>query len=349
MPTEQNDLMNSSSSSSVDSSDLEIENLLDFEIWPAEILELNTSAYETESNSGSGIDSKVKFYLQWVDALVVLKGGKVSEGELYRVMENSNSTLYASIMKEFGGVIQLIMSHSDNFQIVNDAPFKWSIVSRSARNVHSTKPKMIKPSQKLKPRQLDQRQIEQVVRTAQEILQDTSTQELKAVELANTLRACVGTDALSQVKEHFGGLLVLLQKYPAIFTVKRIPKNDMVCLTKRSSEIAYGTVDIEEFTPQYPTIDPFDCIYRPEMNWLTSEKWVPGKIWPADAERDGPIIRAIADQLLQNAAPITVSKLRGLIRIQLNSKDTIKSVPLKALISAYSHVFSLSGNKVSLR
>eukprot|EP00640_Fibrocapsa_japonica_P008538 CAMPEP_0113936384 /NCGR_PEP_ID=MMETSP1339-20121228/3317_1 /TAXON_ID=94617 /ORGANISM="Fibrocapsa japonica" /LENGTH=58 /DNA_ID=CAMNT_0000938851 /DNA_START=29 /DNA_END=205 /DNA_ORIENTATION=- /assembly_acc=CAM_ASM_000762 len=45
---------------------------------------------------------------------------------------------------------------------------------------------------------------------------------------------------------------------------------------------------------------------------------------------------------------MTVSKLRGLIRIRLNSSETIKSVPLKALLQAYASLFTLSSNQVAM-
>ena len=54
---------------------------------------------------------------------------------------------------------------------------------------------------------------------------------LKAVELANTLRARVGTEAMALVRERFGGLLSLLELYPLIFSVERVPKCDKVSLT----------------------------------------------------------------------------------------------------------------------
>lgn len=63
-----------------------------------------------------------------------------------------------------------------------------------------------------------------------DILKEALNNTLKAVELANTLRARVGTEILSSIKETWGGLLSLLEKQPKTFRVDRIPKNDMVTL-----------------------------------------------------------------------------------------------------------------------
>eukprot|EP00601_Ochromonadales_sp_CCMP2298_P032245 CAMPEP_0173350104 /NCGR_PEP_ID=MMETSP1144-20121109/14690_1 /TAXON_ID=483371 /ORGANISM="non described non described, Strain CCMP2298" /LENGTH=713 /DNA_ID=CAMNT_0014297997 /DNA_START=184 /DNA_END=2321 /DNA_ORIENTATION=+ len=69
-----------------------------------------------------------------------------------------------------------------------------------------------------------------VLRTCQEILSGAADGSLKAVELANTLRARVGTDALGRIRERWGGLLALLEKQSSLFRVDRIPKNDKVTL-----------------------------------------------------------------------------------------------------------------------
>jgi len=71
---------------------------------------------------------------------------------------------------------------------------------------------------------------EVVLRTCQEILSGASEHSLKAVELANTLRARVGIDVLSRIRERWGGLLSLLEKEHNLFRVDRIPKNDKVTL-----------------------------------------------------------------------------------------------------------------------
>eukprot|EP01033_Poteriospumella_lacustris_P003731 gene3731-2644_t len=78
---------------------------------------------------------------------------------------------------------------------------------------------------------LDDRAVENViVSNCHQILVDAAEHMLKAVELANTLRARVGTEVLAQVRERWGGLLSLLEKHKERFLVERIPKNDRVRL-----------------------------------------------------------------------------------------------------------------------
>ena len=62
------------------------------------------------------------------------------------------------------------------------------------------------------------------------ILREALNNALKAVELANTLRARIGTEYLAQIRERWGGLLAMLEREPTIFRVERIPKNDTVAL-----------------------------------------------------------------------------------------------------------------------
>jgi hypothetical protein len=63
-----------------------------------------------------------------------------------------------------------------------------------------------------------------------DILVEAANHSLKAVELANTLRARVGTEVLAHIRERWGGLLSLLERHPHKFRVERIPKNDLVTL-----------------------------------------------------------------------------------------------------------------------
>lgn len=69
-----------------------------------------------------------------------------------------------------------------------------------------------------------------VLRNCLAILEDAADHSLKAVELANTLRARIGTDILADIRERWGGLLALLERQQDLFVVRRIPKNDFVCL-----------------------------------------------------------------------------------------------------------------------
>lgn len=81
------------------------------------------------------------------------------------------------------------------------------------------------------PRRMDSVSLEDVISHAcVDILQEAGQHSLKAVELANTLRARVGTEPLGRVRELWGGLLALLEMHPRLFKVERIPKNDVVSL-----------------------------------------------------------------------------------------------------------------------
>jgi hypothetical protein len=85
--------------------------------------------------------------------------------------------------------------------------------------------------QRQQVQQLQQLSVEEiVVLSCRDILTDAADHSLKAVELANTLRARVGTDFLANIRERWGGLLALLECYQTLFRVDRIPKNDKVTL-----------------------------------------------------------------------------------------------------------------------
>lgn len=69
-----------------------------------------------------------------------------------------------------------------------------------------------------------------VAKSCRDILIEAASHSLKAVELANTLRARVGTEVLAHIRERWGGLLSLLERHAHVFRVERIPKNDLVTL-----------------------------------------------------------------------------------------------------------------------
>lgn len=97
-------------------------------------------------------------------------------------------------------------------------------------------------------RSLEDSSVEDVVaKCCLSILSDAANHTLKAVELANTLRARVGTDVLAHVRERWGGLLSLLERHPTLFRVERIPKNDIVMLA--GSRWA-GSRSDDTFAPQ---------------------------------------------------------------------------------------------------
>ena len=74
-----------------------------------------------------------------------------------------------------------------------------------------------------------------VAKSCRDILVEAASHSLKAVELANTLRARVGTEVLAHIRERWGGLLSLLERHSHVFRVERIPKNDLVTLVNPSA------------------------------------------------------------------------------------------------------------------
>ena len=84
------------------------------------------------------------------------------------------------------------------------------------------------------------------------------------------------------------------------------------------------------------------------MNRLCDDTIVPTQRWPSNWEVDAPYCKAIAALIEQLGGAVAVSKLRGALRARLEAPTTIKSVPLKALLSAYPSFFTLHGNHVSL-
>mmetsp|Transcript_20447 Transcript_20447/g.30256 ORF Transcript_20447/g.30256 Transcript_20447/m.30256 type:complete len:623 (-) Transcript_20447:215-2083(-) len=288
-----------------------------------------------------------------------------------------------------------------------------------------------------------------VMKESTDILSNTAVGSLKAVELANTLRARLGAESLAHVRELRGGLLTLLERYPYVFNVERIPKSDRVTLIQRESSPPKFQESFHPFCihiggiPSYMTDDDIlfcvkscsrakpkitvhrsnrrervisvsytnskdaeyarknlfnhpawnltashvacdgNCEERKKRNmeqssWkstssvsnypnrileqnkfgssdaflvistLTSDKFVPTQAWPISLTKDWPIVEAIKEILRSLGGFSTISKLRGLLRSRLDSSLTIKSVPLKALIVAYSDSFVLVGNRVSL-
>lgn len=126
------------------------------------------------------------------------------------------------------------MSNTDRFSIspkpgVDRGPFESRMQSVS-REI-TPPPNSARISPKLSMTNVDDRAIENVIATnCHHILLDAAEHSLKAVELANTLRARVGTEVLAIVRERWGGLLSLLERHPEKFLVERIPKNDRVSL-----------------------------------------------------------------------------------------------------------------------
>jgi len=316
----------------------------------------------------AAVDGTVNFYLDWIDALISLKGKTMTEADLYREMEAANAALYKAINEKYGSCLALLMQHPQRFRCFNSAPFKWSIQSLSAGASPAAtatataaaaaaapgpsplgdKPKRARRSSPSRPEAVDDRLIDHVIRTCADVLKDAPQQTLKSVELANALRADVGVEAMAQVKAGFGGLLNLLGEYPDAFEVRRIPKNDHVALRPAGALQCSRSPAEASFAPGKGE-DGRAAGGCPVLRLLSTEKWVPGKAWPA-SPLDAPYLSALAAVLERQrrgrpGAPgraERVAKLRGLLKLQLRSPSTIKSVPLKALVRAYPAVFTLT-------
>jgi hypothetical protein len=90
---------------------------------------------------------------------------------------------------------------------------------------------------------------------------------------------------------------------------------------------------------------PPDC---PVLLRLCDDTYVPTQPWPVDAARDPSYCAAVVAQLQHFGGWTSVSKLRGFLRNRISAVDNIKSVPLKAMLTAYPHLFSLESNFVYL-
>jgi hypothetical protein len=215
---------------------------------------------------------------------------------------------------------------------------------------------------------VDTAQLEREILTqSHAILHEASQRTLKAVELANTLRARMGTEALANVRERCGGLLTVLEKYPATFLVRRIPKSDTVSLIgaaelrvpplQQSPGLEYGLMPTSVSANSLASSDPSEdalMVQGPELDldptltMLTSEFCVPTQIWHVDQFNDWRYVNLIVSQLSMVGGTATVSKLRGLMKEALGCPKSIKSVPLKAFLAAYHRYFQVVGNRVNL-
>lgn len=72
----------------------------------------------------------------------------------------------------------------------------------------------------------------QVVLYSWNVLCSKDTDLIKSVELANEVRHRVGSEGFQLIKQYFAGFLSLLEAFPKVFQVHRIPKEDMVRTTK---------------------------------------------------------------------------------------------------------------------
>lgn len=109
---------------------------------------------------------------------------------------------------------------------------------------------------------------------------------VQAVELANVLRARMGTDALAVIRESHGGLLSLLEKHAPVFQVDRIPKNDSVSLVA-------GEDALEEFKLE-------ELIAENQSGRLgTSESWSSSLAIPSRCLHVGNVSVSMTEEKLQ--------------------------------------------------
>lgn len=60
----------------------------------------------------------------------------------------------------------------------------------------------------------------------------------QAVDLANCLRRCIGSDGMAAARESMGGLLRILERHPSLFVVRRVPTRDAVVLVADNDALA---------------------------------------------------------------------------------------------------------------
>jgi len=219
--------------------------------------------------SGKGSDSSrvsvsTKKLIAWIAGIIQQHGGRIIGANLGSALAGSNSALYRSIKSQHGGLTPLLAKFPKTFLLENDPPFNHIAIagfkptpvrgtaavgndrSNSGPSSGSGGGNAGQSNSAPHSRGLGRdgytrgrgggggrQSIEaQVARHTVAILSEGGgpTQQLKAVELANMLRARIGTDALASVREQHGGLLSLLERSPHLFRVSRIPKSDCVAL-----------------------------------------------------------------------------------------------------------------------
>ena len=84
------------------------------------------------------------------------------------------------------------------------------------------------------------------------------------------------------------------------------------------------------------------------LDLLTTERCVPTQAWPANGAVDWPFVVVVGELLQQLGGGCTISKLRSVLKLRLDTAESIKSVPLKAFLLAYASHFAITKNRVSL-
>eukprot|EP00614_Pseudopedinella_elastica_P004849 CAMPEP_0172588188 /NCGR_PEP_ID=MMETSP1068-20121228/7126_1 /TAXON_ID=35684 /ORGANISM="Pseudopedinella elastica, Strain CCMP716" /LENGTH=620 /DNA_ID=CAMNT_0013383443 /DNA_START=165 /DNA_END=2027 /DNA_ORIENTATION=- len=214
------------------------------------------------------------------------------------------------------------------------------------------------PSVSMPLRELEER----VVSEAATILAETAQHSLKAVELANTLRARLGNDALGELRRRCGGLLAVLARRPATFKVERIPKADRVALVQppnlppnpRGSGGCLPSgqpvgICIQGAAARGSSGGP-EFLGALLLELMTTDLVVPTQIWHRDDARDTPLVKLIAELLLEEGGGCTVNKLRSRLKLRLGLcyERSVKTVPLKTFLAAYAPYFEMDRNRVTL-
>ena len=187
---------------------------------------------------------------------------------------------------------------------------------------------------------------------AEAILNAAAEGGLKAVELANTLRAHLGTEVLAAARNRSGGLLSLLERSP-LFVVQRIPKSDWVTLSagaRGQAHAAGASLLLRALTEPGPlsaaaanthdSLGVFSASASVEPNLLetcsyfgdggigprntydedllvllTTERCVPTQEWIVSC-RDGVFVRLLTEIMVKLGGGATVSKIRSVLRVR---------------------------------
>ena len=195
------------------------------------------------------------------------------QGELSFMQKSSSAPSLNSLFSPNG------FSHQEQIQRVNSAGMLYQPQphypgsprptlprNSSSRSFHSQSPGSSSPALDghsayggNKPMGATEESPEDVVlRNCQLILEDAASHSLKAVELANTLRARIGTEILADIRERWGGLLALLERNQELFIVRRIPKNDFVCLANSEEGHSLRNLDDSAKNRSFNSIESFD-------------------------------------------------------------------------------------------
>ena len=198
--------------------------------------------------------------VSWIRMVMLSQGGKVPGAQLGGILASSDPKRYRFVKKRFGGLIPLLSRYPELFVLANDPPLNHVLVvapaSSGAAGSHGspslggqalrsmsppTRPATPQRAKKalcpLSPSRALQNVEMAVAECAAVALRAAPGQALKAVELANALRAQLGTEVLASMRDYHGGLLSLLERNTT-FEVTRVPKLDTVKL--RAAAAAAG-------------------------------------------------------------------------------------------------------------